>query len=157
MLLFREDLAVLTSPKLLARKPLAKPADVKSHHLIESMTRPQEWAAWLKHVGISDAFMAGGHRFDHLFVAIQAVKDGLGSVVAPQNVLQEAIASGDLASPFPRLNFPGESYYCHGAAGSIDPATQKFRDWLVQEARSQGSMTSAARRAGGQRSRRRSS
>ncbi|MGF6309417.1 LysR family glycine cleavage system transcriptional activator [Bradyrhizobium sp. i1.8.4] len=148
-LLFREDLAVLTSPKLLARKPLAKPADVKCHHLIESMTRPQEWAAWLKHVGITDAFMAGGHRFDHLFVAIQAVKDGLGSVVAPQNVLQEAIARHDLASPFPELNLPGESYFCYGAEAKIDPATQKFRDWLVQESRSQANAPRAAQRTGG--------
>jgi len=151
-LLFREDLAVLTSPELLARKPLSKPADVRSHHLIESMTRPQEWAAWLKRVGVGDAFVAGGHRFDHLFVAIQAVKDGLGSVVAPQNVLQEAIASRDLASPFPELNFPGESYFCHGAAGGIDPATQKFRDWLVQEARAQARAAPTTRRSGARRS-----
>lgn len=137
VLLFREDMAVLTSPKLLAHKPLVKPADVKSHHLIESMTRPQDWQAWLKHAGVRDAFVTGGHRFDHLFVAIQAVKDGLGSLVAPQNVLQEAIANLDLASPFPELNFPGESYFCYCASGNVDPATQRFRDWLVQEARSQ--------------------
>jgi LysR family transcriptional regulator, glycine cleavage system transcriptional activator len=135
-LLFREDMAVLTSPKLLAQKPLAKPGDVRRHHLIESMTRPQDWQTWLKHAGVSDAFVSGGHRFDHLFVAIQAVKDGLGSLVAPQNVLREAIARLDLASPFPQLNFPGESYFCYCADASIDPATERFRDWLVQEANS---------------------
>jgi DNA-binding transcriptional LysR family regulator len=131
--LFREDMAVLSSPKLLTRKPLAKPTDITSHALIESMTRPQDWQAWLKRANISDAIVAGGHRFDHLFVAIQAVKDGLGSLVAPQNLLQMAIASHELACPFPHLNFPGEPYFAYFAGGSIDPAMKRFKDWLVGE------------------------
>jgi LysR family glycine cleavage system transcriptional activator len=131
--LFREDMAVLSSPKLLTRKPLAKPTDITSHALIESMTRPQDWQAWLKRANISDAIVAGGHRFDHLFVAIQAVKDGLGSLVAPQNLLQMAITSHELACPFPHLNFPGEPYFAYFAGGSIDPAMKRFKDWLVGE------------------------
>ena len=110
--LFREDMAVLSSPKLLIHKPLAKPADITSHALVESMTRPQDWQAWLKRANVNDAIVAGGHRFDHLFVAIQAVKDGLGSLVAPRNLLQMAITSRDLACPFPHLNFPGEVIFC---------------------------------------------
>ena len=131
--LFREDMAVLSSPKLLTRKPLAEPTDITSHALIESMTRPQDWQAWLKRANISDAIVAGGHRFDHLFVAIQAVKDGLGSLVAPQNLLQMAITSHELACPFPHLNFPGEPYFAYFAGGSIDPAMKRFKDWLVGE------------------------
>ena len=133
--LFREDMAVLSSPKLLTRKPLAKPADITSHALIESMTRPQDWPAWLKRANVSDAIVAGGHRFDHLFVAIQAVKDGLGSLVAPQNLLDMAITSHELACPFPHLNFPGESYFAYFAGGSIDPAMKRFKDWLVRMAK----------------------
>jgi LysR family glycine cleavage system transcriptional activator len=133
--LFREDMAVLSSPKLLTRKPLAKPTDITSHALIESMTRPQDWQAWLKRANINDAIVAGGHRFDHLFVAIQAVKDGLGSLVAPRNLLQMAITSRELACPFPHLNFPGESYFAYFAGGSIDPAMKRFKDWLVRKAK----------------------
>ena len=133
--LFREDMAVLSSPKLLTRKPLAKPTDITNHALIESMTRPQDWQAWLKRANINDAIVAGGHRFDHLFVALQAVKDGLGSLVAPRNLLQMAIASHELACPFPHLNFPGESYFAYFAGGSIDPAMKRFKDWLVRKAK----------------------
>ncbi|MBR1216981.1 LysR family transcriptional regulator [Bradyrhizobium sp. U87765 SZCCT0131] len=135
--LLREDMTVLSSPKLLASKPLAKPADVTRHALIESMTRPQDWQAWLQQANVGNAIVAGGHRFDHLFVAIQAVKDGLGSLVAPRNLLQLAIASQELACPFPHLNFPGEAYFAYLAGGSIDPAMTRFRDWLVQEGQSQ--------------------
>jgi LysR family transcriptional regulator, glycine cleavage system transcriptional activator len=133
--LFREDMAVLSSPKLLTRKPLAKPTDITSHALIESMTRPQDWRAWLKRANVNDAIVAGGHRFDHLFVAIQAVKDGLGSLVAPQNLLQMAITRDELACPFPHLNFPGEAYFAYFAGGSIDPAMKRFKNWLVRNAR----------------------
>jgi LysR family transcriptional regulator, glycine cleavage system transcriptional activator len=133
--LFREDMAVLSSPKLLTRKPLAKPTDITSHALIESMTRPLDWQAWLKRANINDAIVAGGHRFDHLFVAIQAVKDGLGSLVAPRNLLQMAITSHELACPFPHLNFPGEAYFAYFASGSIDPAMKRFKDWLVRKAK----------------------
>ena len=128
-------MAVLSSPKLLTRKPLAKPTDITSHALIESMTRPQDWQAWLKRANINDAIVAGGHRFDHLFVAIQAVKDGLGSLVAPQNLLQMAITSHELACPFPHLTFPGESYFAYFTDGSIDPAMKRFKDWLVRMAK----------------------
>jgi LysR family transcriptional regulator, glycine cleavage system transcriptional activator len=148
ILLFREDMALLSSPKLLARKPLEKPHDITSHQLIESMTRPQDWQTWLKQANINDAIVAGGHRFDHLFVAIQAVKDGLGSLVAPQNLLQIAIDSQELASPFPHLNFPGESYFVYFAGSGINPTMERFKDWLVQEAGSRDprSMKSTSKR-----------
>ena len=136
--LFREDMTVLSSPKLLARPPLGKPADITSHELIESMTRPEDWQAWLRRANVSDAIVAGGHRFDHLFVAIQAVKDGLGSLVAPQNLLQIAIASRELACPFPHLNFAGESYFAYFAGSSINPIMKRFKDWLIEEAGSRG-------------------
>jgi len=137
-LLFREDMTVLSSPKLLGRAPLRQPADITSHALIESVTRPEDWQAWLARADIDNAIVAGGHRFDHLFVAIQAVRDGLGSIVAPQNLFQTAIASGELACPFPRLNFAGEPYFAYFAGGSINPAMRRFKDWLIEEARSQG-------------------
>jgi LysR family transcriptional regulator, glycine cleavage system transcriptional activator len=131
--LLREDMTVLSSPELLDRRPLARPADITTHELIESMTRPLDWQAWLKRASVNDTVMAGGYRFDHLFVAIQAAKDGLGSLVAPQNVLQVAITGGELACPFPQLNFPGEPYFAYFAGGTIDPAIHRFRDWLVRK------------------------
>src|ERR1700757_1420773 len=58
--LLREDMTVLTSPKLLNRKPLAKPADITSHELIESMTRPADWQAWLTRANVDDTVTGGG-------------------------------------------------------------------------------------------------
>ena len=139
VLLFREDMTVLSSPKLLASKPLVDPADITSHELIESVTRPQDWQAWLRLANVNHAVVAGGHRFDHLFVAIQAVKDGLGSSVAPRNLFQMAITNHELACPFPHLNFRGESYFAYFAGGNIDPVMKRFKEWLVREARSQDS------------------
>lgn len=130
--LFREEMTVLSSPKLLRLKPLVQPEDIKRHDLIESMTRPQDWQTWLKRAGVEGAVVAGGHRFDHLFVAMQAVSDGLGSIVAPRNLFPLSIARKELACPFAKLNFSGERYYGHHADRPADPTIKKFVDWLVQ-------------------------
>jgi LysR family glycine cleavage system transcriptional activator len=143
-LLFREDMTVLSSPKLLASKPLANPTDITSHELIEAVTRPQDWQAWLQLANVNNAIVAGGHRFDHLFVAIQAVRDGIGSLVAPRNLFQIAINNHELACPFPHLNFPGEPYFAYFAGGSIDPVVRRFKEWLAREAGSQGSKSSGS-------------
>jgi LysR family glycine cleavage system transcriptional activator len=135
--LFTEDMTVLCSPKLLARKPLLDPSDMMSHDLIGSVTRPQDWDAWGKLAKLSNGVVAGGHRFDHLFVAIQAVKDGLGSTVAPQNLFKYAFAANELVCPFPNLTFPGESYFAYFADGGIDPIVKRFKDWLVRESRAE--------------------
>jgi len=108
------------------------------------VTRPQDWQAWLKLAKVNNAIVAGGHRFDHLFVAMQAVKDGLGSLVAPRNLFQTAIINRELACPFPHLTFQGEPYFAYFAGGSIDPVTKRFKEWLVHEAGSQGSKSNGS-------------
>jgi len=85
------------------------------------MTRRRDWQAWLKLANVNNAIVASEHRFDHLFVAIQAVKDGIGSSVAPQNLFQIAITNHELACPFPHLNFQGESLLISSTAASTPP------------------------------------
>jgi DNA-binding transcriptional LysR family regulator len=136
VLLFRENMTVLSSPKLLTSKPLKSPTEITKHQLIESVTRPQDWPSWLKLANVNNAVSAGGHRFDHLFVAMQAVKDGVGSTVAPKILFETAIANRELACPFPHLSFVGEPYYAYFAGGSIDPIMKRFKEWLVREAKS---------------------
>lgn len=135
ILLFREDMTVLSSPKLLNRKPLKSTTEIVSHQLIGSVTRPQDWPSWLKLANVTNAMPAGGHRFDHLFVAMQAVKDGLGSTVAPKILFETAIANQELACPFPHLSFMGQPYFAYFAGGSIDPVMKRFKDWLAREAK----------------------
>ena len=56
------------------------------HRLITASTRPGQWEEWLDLVGVDHQIMEGFDRFDHLFVAMHAVRDGLGSIIAPGKI-----------------------------------------------------------------------
>jgi LysR family glycine cleavage system transcriptional activator len=145
IILFRENMTVLSSPKLLKRKPVKSATEIVRHQLIESVTRPQDWPAWLKLANVTNPMPTGGHRFDHLFVAMQAVKDGLGSTVAPRVLFETAIANRELACPFPQVSFVGEPYFAYFAGGSIDPVMKRFKEWLAREAKSRSDGEGAPR------------
>jgi LysR family glycine cleavage system transcriptional activator len=69
---------LIMSPVLFDRRPVRQLADLASHVLLATETRPGDWTDWLDHAGLQPA--AGQRRrvFDHFFVTLQAVVDGLG-------------------------------------------------------------------------------
>lgn len=81
--LFEEELTLVSSRSLLRQRPVRHARDILEHRLIASATRPEDWGAWLAKAGLETPLAEGGHRFDHLFVALHAVRDGLGSTIAP--------------------------------------------------------------------------
>lgn len=128
---------LIASPALLRRLPLVQPADVSDHVLLSSETRPGDWIDWLEHVGISPK--AGQRRrvFDHFFVTLQAVIDGLGIGVGPLPVLQADIALGRIVAPFPAIRVPRTGYVAlipFDANKTL--ALTSFIEWLVAEAHS---------------------
>ena len=71
------------------------------------------------------------HRHDHFFVTLQAAVDGLGLIVGPLPVLEQDIATGRLAAPFPGVWVPRHSYFaltpCDADKTS---ALTRFLGWL---------------------------
>ena len=69
---------LIMSPALFDQKPVRKPEDLPAHIFLATETRPGDWVDWLDHAGLSH--LAGQRRriFDHFFVTLQAVIDGLG-------------------------------------------------------------------------------
>lgn len=133
VLLFHEDLTVVTSPTLHLRYPLETPADVLSHPMLETATRPLDWQLWLSKAEVKSPVITGGHRFDHLFVAIQAVKDGFGTTVAPRKIFGHAISAGDFICPFPEITTKGAPYYAYFTEDTLDPVLRSFQEWLKRE------------------------
>jgi DNA-binding transcriptional LysR family regulator len=74
--------------------------------------------------------MEGGHRFDHLFVAIHAVRDGLGSIIAPQNLFETSFAKQELAAPLPNMTLKGVPYFVHRTPRAEGRHVSLFTDWL---------------------------
>ena len=96
---------LIVSPGLFERAPLRQPSDIASHVLLMSETRPGNSADWLESAGLPHRAEQRRRVFDHFFVTLQAVVDGLGIEIGPLPVLQTDVAAGRLLRPFPRSRF----------------------------------------------------
>jgi DNA-binding transcriptional LysR family regulator len=130
--LFEESLTPVCSTELLKKHPVRKPADILKHPLITSATRPGHWEAWLQEAGIRDYLFEGGHRFDHMFVAMHAVREGLGSIVAPREFFPGQV-QWKLRCPLPGLAVRGETYFAHPTSRADPRYVDRLVDWLKEE------------------------
>jgi len=133
-LLFEERLTVISSPAFLAQHPMKKPVDALNHRLIAASTRPGEWEAWLDMNKIDYPIIKGGHHFDHLFVAMHAVREGFGSIIAPENLFGVSFIRNELVAPLPNNWLKGESYLIHRTRRAEGKPTNLFLEWLMEEA-----------------------
>ncbi|WP_158816481.1 LysR substrate-binding domain-containing protein [Methylocapsa sp. S129] len=124
---------LIVAPALFGRRPIRAPADIAEHTLLASETRPRDWADWLAAAGLP--VPASRRRvFDHFFVTLQAVADGLGLGIGPLPVLSLEIAAGRLVAPLPQFSVQRPGYV---ALIPFDadktPSLTAFTDWLVAE------------------------
>jgi LysR family transcriptional regulator, glycine cleavage system transcriptional activator len=127
---------LIASPALLEQRPIRRPADIGHHVLLGSETRPGDWTDWLEHAGVAQ--LAGQQRrvFDHFFVTLQAVADGLGLGIGPLPVLQGDVAAGRLVTPLPEIAVPRTGYVALVPFDADKTASlAAFIDWLVAEGR----------------------
>ena len=62
----------------------SNPSDIADHLQLASETRPGDWIDWLECAGLSHLAAEQRRRvFDHFFVTLQAVVDGLGVGIGP--------------------------------------------------------------------------
>jgi LysR family transcriptional regulator, glycine cleavage system transcriptional activator len=127
---------LIISPQLFTRAPLHDPEDIVDHVLLSSETRSGDWSAWLERAGLAHHSNQRRRTFDHFFVTLQAVMDGLGLGIGPMPVLQADVAQGRLLTPFPTISVPRLGY---NALVPFDAnktsALRSFVDWLVAEGR----------------------
>ncbi len=138
-----EQDTLVASPSLIARQPLRELGDLAGHVLLSSETRPGDWTDWLDAAGLSQR--AGRRRmFDHFFVTLQAIKDGLGVGVGPFPVLAADLSGDRLVAPFPTITVQRPGYVAlvpNDADKS--PSLTAFVDWLVAEGAAAGRRTSS--------------
>jgi len=128
---------LIAHPTLLARVPLHEPAEVANHVLLGSETRPGDWTDWLELAGVSQNARQQRRVFDHFFVTLQAVADGLGIGIGPLPVLEFDLSAGRLVTPFPTLRVPRTGYVALVPFDANKTSSLKdFLDWLTAEGRS---------------------
>jgi DNA-binding transcriptional LysR family regulator len=130
---------LIVSPALQERAPLRTPADIARHTLLASETRPGDWSAWLERAGLSARPEQRRRVFDHLFVTLQAVTDGLGIGIGPLPVLERDIAAGRLLTPFAEITVPRTGYVVLTPLDADKTSSLRtFIDWLVAEGDASG-------------------
>ncbi|WP_420995814.1 transcriptional regulator GcvA [Cupriavidus sp. 30B13] len=133
--LIGEEVVLACSPAYLrAQPPLARPADLARHVLLQQTRRPKWWKDWLDAKGV-DINAWVGPRFDHFYMIMQAAVAGLGVALLPRLLISEDIAAGRLVIPFESPYRSADSYcLVYPAARRTDPKFEVFRAWLLAQA-----------------------
>ncbi len=136
--LFRETATVIASPALLQATPLKRPRDLAKAVLLSTETRPGDWEAWLSAAGCEDLRAVQHLRFDHFFVTLQAVADGMGLGIGPFPTLSTDLAQQRITTPFPVCQIPGSTYHALVPVDSDKPKyLREFLQWLFETGQAQ--------------------
>ncbi len=128
-----EEMGLLSSPDFARTAGISTPIDVLRFQTVGSVTRPTDWPNWLRAAGIPDAQPRFRHRFDHLFVALHAVRDGFGSIIAPVNIFM----SESFVQILSDIQFRGETYHIHFRDGIAGRSASQLSEALMACARDQ--------------------
>jgi LysR family glycine cleavage system transcriptional activator len=136
--LMDEDMGLLAAPSFLQAAKISKPRDVLRLQLVGTVTRPTDWPNWLNSGGLSGEHIRFRHVFDHLFVALHCVRQGIGTIVAPRNIFENEAAETMFRPVLPRIGFKGESYFVNhrpaGRTGAIGRVVQLLRAYSKRAA-----------------------
>jgi len=126
--LLAEQTTVIASPAYLKQRKVRKPADLAQAVWLSTESRPGDWENWLASAGRNSAQTL---RFDHFFVTLQAVVDGMGLGIGPFPTLDSDLESGRIVTPFPKLISRGSEYFALVPRDSDKPKfLRDFLEWL---------------------------
>lgn len=133
--LFDERMVACAAPGFLASHPVKGPPDMIGLPLLQLETRPDAWADWLAHHGITDTAPLG-MLFDQFAPMIQSAIYGMGVALLPEFLARAELADGRLVDawggPVPSR---GSYYLVWPLAAEGYPPLIAFRDWLLAEVR----------------------
>jgi LysR family transcriptional regulator, glycine cleavage system transcriptional activator len=135
--LFGADLVPVCNPTLLLEgPPLRKLADLSRYTLLHSTARPDNWRKWLDAMGVQDIADNHGMHFESSSLAFQAAIEGMGIAMGQLQLVAEDLATGRLVMPFHCVVPDIDSFYLlYSDAAARVKAFQRFRNWLLEEAR----------------------
>lgn len=141
-LLCEEAATPVLSPHLLERcpVPIGSPADLLSLPLLDVGDPWRDpfatsWDRWFEHSGVSSQPSAGRMRFSFIDQAVQAAVRGQGVVLGRTLLVDDLVAAGQLATPFPQLRLAtGFNYYLLvNPQRNEAPEVVLFVRWLLEE------------------------
>jgi len=152
--LMDEDVLVVGAPELLAgadgARAIREPADLAGRTLLQLQSRLGSWDDWFEAHGVRGVEGRRGPRFENHLMVIQAAIAGLGVALLPTFLVQNELAEGRLATPFPgQVTKTARAYWLAFPERSAElPALLAFRRWLRERLEAEG-LSSAAKGTGG--------
>jgi LysR family transcriptional regulator, glycine cleavage system transcriptional activator len=138
--LMGERVFPVCSPKLMKKRPLEKPADLK-HHVLLQYDDPDgrhpwlHWKTWLEVERIADLRPAATLSFSGYEQIIPAAVTGHGVALGRTPLVKDLIAAGELVAPFKSSADPARSYFAIVSKNAAErPEVIAFVDWLKKEA-----------------------
>ena len=142
--MFGSDYIAVCSPKLLeAGPPLRVPTDMRQQVLLHDDATANErsgpsWEDWFRLAGVTGVDTKAGPHFGDSGMVYVAALDGLGVALASRPLVANAIAQGRLVAPFDIAVGQNYAYYLVIQESIFNrPAVQVFRQWLLEEAKTE--------------------
>jgi len=132
--LFDQAFGPVCAPKLQQQTPIRQPADLAGHRLLESETRPPDWAAWLKAQKLDPSVFPVSESYEHFYFLLQAADAGLGVALGIAPSVDGDLRSGRLVAPLGLIPSGYRYVLLRPAALPLRPQAETFRAWLLQEA-----------------------
>src|SRR3954466_9932682 len=138
--LFGERVFPVCSPKLLRKRPLKAPADLKNHVLLQyddpDGRHPWlHWKTWLEVERIADLRPAGTLSFSGYEQIIPAAVAGHGVALGRSPLVKDLVGAGELVAPFKSSADPARSYFAIVSKTANErPEVAAFVSWLKAEA-----------------------
>ena len=134
--LFRDRRVLVGTPELFRRCRIEQASDVLDHTLLvtDGRTEAGVWDRWITANGLTPRPHANRIKFDHVFVQIEAVVNGLGFGLLSEVLMEQYLENGGLIAPFPDTAMPYPHLYAlvpEDARSS--PGVRCFVRWIAKE------------------------
>ena len=130
-----ETFAVLTSPKLLAQRPVRGAADLLECDLILSEATLLKWPQWFAQHGLARPERPYALSFDRSYMSLEAASHGLGFALESTLLAQKYLAAGTLVEVAPEsLSAAVAAHHLvFPKAHSSFPRVRRFLAWMEIE------------------------
>ncbi|MBV4533678.1 LysR family transcriptional regulator [Pseudomonas sp. SWRI107] len=127
-----EQATVLASPALLARQPIAQPADLLGHNLILSEAALVQWPQWFAQQGVSLPQAPYALSFDRSYMSLEAASHGYGLALESSLLAQDYIERRQLQPVFgAERASPVSAHHLVFPRGHAElPRVRRFLDWM---------------------------
>lgn len=134
ILLRREIMPVCSPGYLRAAPPLATPADLAQHTLLETSSAAEDWDRWSASTGAGSLALARRITFTSADLTFSAALDGLGVVLGRRGFIETELSKGNLVAPFESAFDLGDGFYLiYQDRDPLPPRVRHFRQWILEQ------------------------